>query len=760
MPSPIARRPPLVLLAVLLIWLSAALPVFAHAVPVQTTPRANASLDAPPPEVSITFSEPVEADLSRITILTQAGEEVPLGPLESSDEGRTLAVPVDGLETGAYLVSWQALSSVDGHTTNGTFSFGVGASALATGSTAVSARFSALSAAARWQTLTGIVLLIGLFAFRLFVWRPILRGEELSDEEAALDARLWRRALAVGLVGAALLGLGLLLVLADRMVAGDGATGLGAWLGTSFGRMWLIRLGLTLVTAGYLFWLRRREETWPLLLAGLALSLVIAATVSLSSHSAALLEARTLATLVDFAHIAAAGVWVGGLVYLLLALNGSRVLPAESRTWLNLNLILNFSALAAAAVGLLLVSGGYLAWQHLGSWSALVGTAYGRILLLKLALAMVAFALAGVNLVVIKPHLAAAYDEPEAPESAAAIRRFRGVVYLEAIVALCIIAAAGLLSDMQRGKEAPYVADTAGRMETTQTVEGLDVTLALEPALLGNNTFIVSAKDDSGQPVQADEVKLRFTFLTQSLGSDEAAAEPAGDGSYRLEGSYISVAGPWQVEVAIRRPGSYDVFAPFRLDAALGGRIQAANEVASFGDRFVRLMNLGGGLATGVLLILLAIGWGTVAARAANRPWQLVPLLGISILLLWFGASQIVTFFERDYTPSRFLRNTVEPDAESIAIGRQLYDQRCATCHGPEGRGDGPGGVGLAVPPIDFTAGHTATHLDGDLYFWIQNGIEGSPMPAFKSELSREETWHLVNYIRRLIAEGGLAAVP
>jgi putative copper resistance protein D len=58
----------------------------------------------------------------------------------------------------------------------------------------------------------------------------------------------------------------------------------------------------------------------------------------------------------------------------------------------------------------------------------------------------------------------------------------------------------------------------------------------------------------------------------------------------------------------------------------------------------------------------------------------------------------------------------------------------------------------LSTLPADFGGGHTDTHPDGDLYHWIRNGIDNSDMPGFAEQLSSEETWHLVNYVRRLSA--------
>jgi len=125
----------------------------------------------------------------------------------------------------------------------------------------------------------------------------------------------------------------------------------------------------------------------------------------------------------------------------------------------------------------------------------------------------------------------------------------------------------------------------------------------------------------------------------------------------------------------------------------------------------------------------------------------------ISLLLFWLGASQLLDFFGQEFTPARFVTNPVLPDAASVATGQALYEAHCASCHGLEGRGDGPNAASLPSPPADFGSGHTAIHPDGDLYFWIREGIADTQMPAFGEQFTREEVWHLVNYVRRLSAQ-------
>jgi putative copper resistance protein D len=53
-------------------------------------------------------------------------------------------------------------------------------------------------------------------------------------------------------------------------------------------------------------------------------------------------------------------------------------------------------------------------------------------------------------------------------------------------------------------------------------------------------------------------------------------------------------------------------------------------------------------------------------------------------------------------------------------------------------------------------SGHLNAHTDGDIFYWITNGLSGG-MPAWGSTLPEHERWDLVNYLRSL---SGQAPVP
>jgi copper resistance protein D len=102
--------------------------------------------------------------------------------------------------------------------------------------------------------------------------------------------------------------------------------------------------------------------------------------------------------------------------------------------------------------------------------------------------------------------------------------------------------------------------------------------------------------------------------------------------------------------------------------------------------------------------------------------------------------------------------------AQSIAAGEQFFANACVPCHGSDGRGDGPLAKGLEPPPADLIA-HGYDHPEGDLYWWITNGI-GKAMPAFGAVLDETARWNLIDFLRanadatRLSKPDALAPVP
>jgi mono/diheme cytochrome c family protein len=97
--------------------------------------------------------------------------------------------------------------------------------------------------------------------------------------------------------------------------------------------------------------------------------------------------------------------------------------------------------------------------------------------------------------------------------------------------------------------------------------------------------------------------------------------------------------------------------------------------------------------------------------------------------------------------------NPIAYDEESVTAGAELFFQTCVVCHGPEGRGDGPGAAGLEPKPASLIADHVQANSDGALFYTISNGRPNTAMVAWAATYSETERWYLVNYIRSLAAE-------
>jgi putative copper resistance protein D len=107
------------------------------------------------------------------------------------------------------------------------------------------------------------------------------------------------------------------------------------------------------------------------------------------------------------------------------------------------------------------------------------------------------------------------------------------------------------------------------------------------------------------------------------------------------------------------------------------------------------------------------------------------------------------------------IRDPIPPDERSLAIGREVYVNKCETCHGESGRGDGPAGLRLVPRPADLRL-HTApgVHTDGELFYWVSYGYPGTAMPAWRDKLSEEQIWSVLNYARATFGNSGDTTAP
>jgi len=310
--------------------------------------------------------------------------------------------------------------------------------------------------AVRFVHLGALTFLIGGFAFLLLVARPAFKhaGLDRSTDFERLD-RLLLRLLgwsALVAVGSALLWLGVQVIVVSGRPLGEALaldTIRGVLLETQFGRVWQLRLALLALLGGFLL-LRGRERDerdWlALRFEGLLLGGLVTATLAWAGHAAATEgPSRLLHLPADALHLLAAGVWLGGLPSLFLLLSWVRRSPDPSRVAVAREATRRFSALALVGVSGLVLTGLVNAWVLVGTFPALVGTPYGRLLLVKLLLLVPLLAIAAQNLLRLKPRLLAAPPAGSEVAGDDPLRRLRRNVLAEAGLGASILLLVGAL---------------------------------------------------------------------------------------------------------------------------------------------------------------------------------------------------------------------------------------------------------------------------------------------------------------------------
>jgi len=101
------------------------------------------------------------------------------------------------------------------------------------------------------------------------------------------------------------------------------------------------------------------------------------------------------------------------------------------------------------------------------------------------------------------------------------------------------------------------------------------------------------------------------------------------------------------------------------------------------------------------------------------------------------------------------LPNPYPADEVTLKRGETIFMSFCIGCHGPVGDGQGPAALYLDPPPFNFTYLRKVNGpIGGMLYHQVMNGITGTAMPPFKTELESEKIWDVSSYVAVYFAGG------
>ena len=497
----------------------------AHALIRSSDPADGALLQQAPGRVLITFTEEPDPSLSVIHVLDQSGRAVEAGKAERVP-GRPLelTVPLKQLPNGVYTVSWRVVSRVDGHVTAGAFSFGVGVSPAgarppAGSASAGSPSPSVLAVAGRWAFYWGLALLMG----SAVVGTVILRG------------------LPPG--GRVLIGI----ALAERSAVG---VSLGQLLDSGAGRE-LIGRGVALLVVGAAVGTALVLPRWTSL-PGVAAATAGAMFVhALAGHAGG--EQATVSRWFDvgvqWVHLVAVGIWIGGLAWLLLAIR-TREGPDRGAV------IRRFSWLAGVALLVVAVTGTIRAVNELGGTHALRGllhTSFGVALLVKVGLFAALVALGARNRYVNVPR---AGSEPRRLGS------LRRTVAAEILIAAGVLGATAVLSELPPASVVAAAARPTRAQEVVVTgsdfATSVRIRLSVSPGTVGPNVFSARVTDyDTGRPVPAKGVSLTFTLRGRpDFGSSTLDLSRGRGAVWSAQGTAISLDGTWDISALVQEPAA------------------------------------------------------------------------------------------------------------------------------------------------------------------------------------------------------------
>lgn len=488
--------------------------VLAHASLLSSNPADDTLLRTSPPTLTLSFNEPVQPQVLRL--IDGSGRAMALTAIQQ--HGNSLVVtPPSVLAPGLHVLSYRVVSE-DGHPVGGTVTFFVGhretARGAATGETVASV------AVGLWicRLIVHLGLFIGCGGAFFLTWIAPERGRQaMRIVRIASIASLPFLLFAVGLQGLDLRG-GSLNALSDPALW-------SAALRSSFGAF-VACAALALLAA----LLATRSS------AGVARSLSMLALVATgfafaATGHAASANPRWLTGPMVFIHGATLAFWIGALPALALAM--------RQQADTSLAALARFSKFIPLAVLPAIAAGVVVAIVQLGRADALLTTAYGRILLIKLLLVALLLALAAFNRYRLTGRIVR--------DDAGARRTLRRSIVVELLLVTAIVALVGLW----RFTPPPRLLATAETNFFTHLhAEQAMANITVAPARAGTNTVTIQLQTPDERLLAARELEVTLTNAEAGIEPIVRRASLGQDGQWRATFA-LPLDGRWSIGLDI-----------------------------------------------------------------------------------------------------------------------------------------------------------------------------------------------------------------
>ena len=378
----------------------------------------------------------------------------------------------------------------------------------------------------------------------------------------------------------------------------------------------------------------------------------------------------------------------------------------------------HFSRLVGPLLLLVVISGIYNALNYFDS-PADLDSGYGRTLGVKLLL------IAPVALLGLWQRMSLRGDK---------LRHALRWLRLEALLMLALLMAVAWLSATPLPEPAIQAAEIPAPRATKQ-VGGYQVTAVVSPGGPGVNTYDILIEGAVNALADA-RIRLQLAHPARDWRGEWLPAERVESSLYVAAGDEIDRAGEWWLLADISAAET-TMRAAFRWDID-----EAASIIATRPPKALHL-----GLLAGIAALLLHIVYPRlrrVVAALRLTPasliiaaFAIVVSAGVMVAGAWMIAER-QREYELTLSPPPAVVNTVLPDAESLAVGMALFEERCAGWH------DESSDFESLLRRLDSSR-------DEFVYAALVDGWRG--LPACLDDLPQDMRWHVVNYLRALPAQ-------
>ncbi|WP_079914434.1 copper resistance CopC/CopD family protein [Paenibacillus sp. 32352] len=501
-------------------------PVSAHASLVESVPPANAELNEPPGSITLTFNERLEDGIYYVRVYDSSKKQVTANKAQLNANRTSVELQLPKLGQGSYLVTYHVISA-DGHPVEGTYLFAVGQSLGNQPAEALPSmehmHSHGLSTQLGFMEILQYISRILYYALMLLftgwvVWQRFYGSR--SDSVSSL-LQQWSMQLQRGYL------LAFLFFMFTHVFAliGDGGPEAFAVIFTKtiIGYIWIASLVVSLLGLVLLYRRLWLDLTWVAL---------VWLTKGLNGHAAAFQPLKQT-LLLDIIHLAAAALWVGGLLMLIVLWRHSK----EE----GLRFFPRFSSTALASIVLLVLSGILSVLIFLPNVEYIVETQWGKLLLAKCALVLLVICTAA--------WLRWAYRKRGEGRIAALLKA-------DAVLALLIVFIVGVFT---------YLTPLPANEPLNWHVMGdkIHMTTQITPNVPGVNDFtvkvwlpeslgkpkqmILKLHDASAKDIAPIEVPVQYT--------EDASVEDSFGGlkkhTYKAKGAYLPYPGYWDIEVRV-----------------------------------------------------------------------------------------------------------------------------------------------------------------------------------------------------------------